>query len=91
MEELYKVSEIESPTDEDLEYGAELLQEAQAIEENPALLKNIKAWARKQAKELTSIADLRALSNDMAMNPAQYASQEDVFMEKKKKRLEKKA
>lgn len=90
MEELHKISQVESPTDEDLAYGAAILQEADAIGQNPELLKNIKSWAKKQAKTLTSIADLRALANDMQLNPAQYASEEDKALEKQKKRLAKK-
>lgn len=91
MEELYKVSEIETPSDSDFDYALGLLEEAQKLEDNAEFMKNLKTYANKKAKIITSVADLRAAANEMAMNPARTFAEEDEFLEKKKKRLEKKA
>ena len=89
--EIKKLSEIESPSEEDLQYGLDLLLESEKISANKELMKNLESYGKKKAGEYRSISQLREKANEMAMNPAQYAAQEDEFLEKKKKRLEKKA
>lgn len=91
MPELLKVSEIETPSDSDFDYALNLLEEAQKIEDNSELMANIKKYAKKKAKTITSVADLRKAANEMAMNPAQSAAEEEKSLEKKTKRLEKKS
>lgn len=84
------VADTESPDDEDLQQMSEILIAAEKIKSNKELMKNIDDWGKSQVKNITSISQLREISNDMAMNPAQYAGQEDVFQEKQSKRLKKK-
>lgn len=76
MPELHKVSEILDPSDDDLEYGLQLLIEAEKIESNDALFKNLTSYASKKAKEYRSINDLRSVADDMALNPGKSRSEE---------------
>lgn len=86
-----KISEIESPTEEDLQHALEILEEAFKIGENKELLKNVSEYGKKKAETYSSIAELREKANEMALNPGEYAGMQDEFAQKKAKRLEKKA
>lgn len=87
MPELYKISDIKSPSEEDLDYGVELLLEAEKIDGNEELLKNIQARAGDKSKEYKSIKDLREVSDELNLNPGKDRV-EEVKNEKGKNKVD---
>ena len=75
-EQIHKVSEVESPDESDLEYAANLLIEAQKIQDNDALYKNVMAHSKKIANTYTSIGDLRSAADEMNLNPGKSRREE---------------
>lgn len=76
MPELYKISDVQDPSDDDKEYGLQLLIEAEKVESNDALMKNLTEYANKKAKEYKSIKDLRSVADEMALNPGKNRNEE---------------
>jgi hypothetical protein len=87
MEEMYSISDIESPTEEDLDSGLEILIEALKILNSKELLKNIEGYSKKKAEEFRSVKDLRDKFNELAMkSPRMRITMASRTMDKKKKK-----
>ncbi len=79
MPELYKIADKKKLSDDDLEYGVELLIEAEKIFNNKELYNNIAAKASEKAllysgfkeeKKIKTLDDLKEVREEVNMNPA---------------------
>lgn len=75
---LYKVSTIKSPTEEDLDYAADLLIEAENISENAELYNNILERAKTKGKIYRNLKSIRDKANEMALNPGATRGEDDA-------------
>lgn len=62
------VSEKDVLSSDDLDEMLEDLVDAKKILDNPELLKRLKSHADKKVKEISSVQDLRALSNEVSLS-----------------------
>lgn len=74
---LYKVSKKKNLSEEELDYAANLLIEADAIMENNELYNNILDEANKKSKVYRNLKSIREAFNEMALNPGKTRGDDD--------------
>lgn len=67
--EVLKVSELKDPTEDELDYAADLLLEAEKIEDNDELFKAIINRAKARGEKYLSIQDLKDKAEEMSETP----------------------
>lgn len=90
MPELLKVSELSNPSDDEYQYALDMMEEVQKLCTDKAFMESLRGFGKKKAKVYSSIVELREAANEMFLNPGEWAAQEEDFLLKQKKRMEKK-